>query len=59
MLYVVQRPDCDWFTTADDLDPVYGKALREAVANGVETICYDCSITTESIDWRRSLPVKL
>lgn len=59
MLYVVQRGDCDSFTTADDLDPVYGAALRHAVAHGVETICYDCRVTTESIDWGRPLPVKL
>lgn len=59
MLYVVQRGDCDGFTTADDLDPIYGRALREAMARGVEAICYDCSVTTESIDWGRPLPVKL
>ena len=59
MLYVVQRPDCDSFTTADDLDPVYGKALRDAMAHGVEAICYDCRVTTESIDWGRRLPVRL
>ncbi len=59
MLYVVQRGDCDCFTTADDLDPAYGAALREAVAKGVETVCYDCKISTEAIDWGRPLPVKL
>lgn len=59
MLYVVQRGDCDSFTTADDLDPVYGAALRQAMAQGVEAICYDCTVTTESIDWGRPLPVKV
>lgn len=59
MLYVVQRGDCDGFTTADDLDPVYGQALRQAMAQGVEAICYDCRVTTESIDWGRPLPVQL
>jgi sugar fermentation stimulation protein A len=59
MLYVVQRGDCDGFTTADDLDPAYGMALREAMAHGVEAICYDCRVTTESIDWGRPLPVQL
>lgn len=59
MLYVVQRGDCASFTTADDLDPVYGKALREAMAQGVEAICYDCRVTTAAIDWGRPLPVKL
>jgi sugar fermentation stimulation protein A len=59
MLYVVQRGDCAGFATADDLDPVYGQALREAMARGVEAICYDCQVTTEAIDWGRRLPVKL
>jgi len=59
MLYVVQRGDCGSFTTADDLDPIYGQALRDATARGVEAICYDCRVTVESIDWGRPLPVKL
>lgn len=59
MLFVVQREDCRHFTAADDLDPVYGKALREAVTHGVEALCYDCRITIEAIEWGRPLPLQL
>ena len=59
MVYLVQRGDCDYFTVADDLDPVYGKALREAVQRGVEAICYTCKVTVDSIEIGGPLPVRL
>ena len=49
MLYIVQRSDCDYFTIADDIDPLYGKTLREAVKEGVETFAYQCKMSPESI----------
>ena len=57
MVYLVQRMDCDRFCIADDIDPGYADALRTAKAAGVEAICYDCTIRTESISVRRPLPV--
>jgi sugar fermentation stimulation protein A len=59
MVYLVQRGDCDYFTVADDLDPAYGKGLREAVRRGVETICYTCEVTVDSIELSGPLPVRL
>lgn len=59
MVYLVQRGDCDYFTVADDLDPAYGKGLREAVRCGVETICYTCEVALDSIELGRPLPVRL
>jgi sugar fermentation stimulation protein A len=59
MVYLVQRGDCDYFTVADDLDPVYGKALREAVKRGVEAICYTCKVTVDAIEIGEPLPVRL
>ncbi|MDH4224108.1 MAG: DNA/RNA nuclease SfsA [Deltaproteobacteria bacterium] len=38
MLFVIQREDCSRFLPADRVDPVYGKALRRAVAEGVEVM---------------------
>jgi sugar fermentation stimulation protein A len=49
MLYIVQRSDCAYFTIADDIDPLYGKTLREAVQAGVETFVYQCLMSPESI----------
>jgi len=59
MLYVVQRTDAEWFAPADDIDPAYGAALREAANAGVEALCYQADVTTTRIHLARSLPVIL
>jgi len=59
MLYVVQRGDCRRFAPAADLDPAYAAGLAAAVEAGVETLCYDCEITTGEIVLRRPLPVEI
>jgi sugar fermentation stimulation protein A len=56
MLFVIQRMDGKAFTTADDIDPRYGPALRAAAAAGVEVLCYACHLTTEQIRLDRRLP---
>lgn len=56
MLFVIQRGDCERFDTADDLDPAYGSALREAARRGVEVLCYDCHLSAEEISLRRRIP---
>lgn len=56
MLFVVQRMDGEAFTTADDLDPAYGPALRAAAAAGVEVLCYACHVSPEQIRLGRRLP---
>ena len=59
MLYVVQRADAERFAPADDIDPAYGAALREAAAAGVEAICYRADVTTGAIELVKRLPVVL
>ena len=56
MLFIVQRMDCDSFTTADDIDRAYGPALRDAASRGVEVLCYSCHLTSEAIRLDRALP---
>lgn len=45
MLYLVQRTDCNRFTLASDIDPVYASAYGKARAAGVEVICIGTKIT--------------
>ena len=59
MLFVVQRSDCKAFRPAADLDPTYAAGLIRAMAAGVETLCYDCDVTTEAVTLRRPLPLIL
>lgn len=57
MLYLVQRGDCDHFTLAEDIDPVYAQGLRRALAAGVEALCYRCALSLDGITVDRPLPV--
>lgn len=56
-LFIVQRPDCDRFAPAADIDPVYDKALATAREAGVEILVYDCHLTREEISLNRPLPI--
>lgn len=59
MLYVVQRMDVRIFSPARDIDPAYGKALDEALHQGVEIIVAQARVSPEGIEFHRLLPVKL
>jgi sugar fermentation stimulation protein A len=59
MIYVVQRMDVRIFSPARDIDPAYGKALDEAVHQGVEIIVAQARVGPESIEFHRVLPVEL
>jgi sugar fermentation stimulation protein A len=42
--FVVQREDAKSFSPADEIDPEYGRLLREAIASGVKARVLTCSI---------------
>lgn len=44
IVFVVQRQDCTHFSPADDIDPEYGRLLRQAHAEGVVISVYACDI---------------
>ncbi|MCR9094651.1 MAG: DNA/RNA nuclease SfsA [bacterium] len=59
LLFVVQRADADDVAPADDIDPAYGRALREAARAGVEIHALSARVTADRIRLERVLPVLL
>lgn len=57
LVYVVQRTDCAAFAVAEDIDPVYARAFREALAGGVEAVCRACTINLDGIELAVPLPI--
>lgn len=49
LLFVLQRQDCEAFAPADEIDPVYGKLLREAQKAGVLITVAIAKISSEDI----------
>ena len=59
VLFVIQMPDVQYLHPNDATDPNFGKALREAAANGVEVLAMDCAVTVEEMTIRQPVSVKL
>ncbi len=57
LLFCVQHTGIDRVAAAEEIDPVYAEALRQAVKAGVEVIAMGADISTESISLERVLPV--
>jgi sugar fermentation stimulation protein A len=57
LVYCVQRDDVREVRPADDIDPVYGRHLREALDAGVEAYALGAEISAEGIELTRRLPV--
>ncbi|QFT94329.1 Sugar fermentation stimulation protein A [Roseovarius sp. THAF9] len=58
LFYLVQRTDCTRLTVAADIDPAYAEALLMARLAGIEVLAYDCAITPEEVEIRRTLPLR-
>ncbi len=59
MFFLIQRMDADFFKPADDIDPAYGRGLRNAYAHGVEIVIYDVRLDLESISLNRPVKFKI
>jgi sugar fermentation stimulation protein A len=57
--FFVGRCDVARFAPADDIDPAYGRALREAVLAGVEVLAWAAVVRPDRLEPRRPLPVEL
>lgn len=58
-LYCVNLTGIEAVRPAQEIDPGYAQALREAVAAGVEVLAYGVSLTPEEVRVDRRLPVLL
>lgn len=59
LVFVVQRSDCEVFAPADDIDPVYGKLLRQAIDAGVSVNAFACEIEIKKGVSIKPTPLKL
>lgn len=59
VLFVIQMADVQYLHPNDATDPEFGKALREAAANGVNVLAVDCEVTVEKMTIRDFVPVML
>ncbi|MEM3566241.1 MAG: DNA/RNA nuclease SfsA [Candidatus Bathyarchaeia archaeon] len=49
VLFIIQRGDAYEFTANDEVDPKFGKALREAYKHGVEVYAYSASFAENRV----------
>lgn len=59
VLFVIQMTDVKFLHPNDATDPEFGKALREAAANGVEVLAVDCRVTVDEMTISSFVPVIL
>lgn len=55
ILYVIQREDVSYFKLASDLDPFYAKCSKNAIAQGVEVLAYNCEMKESGIFLKNNL----
>lgn len=59
LFFCVSRERATIVEPADDIDPVYGAALREAVDAGVEVLAYACEVSREGVRLARRVSLRL
>ncbi len=59
VLFVIQMADVQYLHPNDATDPNFGRALREAAANGVTVIAMDCQVTADTMTIGKEVPVVL
>lgn len=57
--FCVQRGDALAVRPADEIDPLYGRTLREALAAGVEAVVYRARVTPQEVVLDTVLPIVL
>ncbi len=57
IFFCVQRGDVERVRPADEVDPLYGDTLRQALAAGVEVLAYRARVTPGEIVLEKALPI--
>lgn len=57
IFFCVQRGDVSAVRPADEIDPLYGRTLRQALDAGVEALAYRARVSPEEVVLEQSLPV--
>lgn len=60
LVFVIQREDCEAFSPADEIDPEYGKLLRQAIQQGLLVSPFVCQMSATGINLKpKPLPLVL
>lgn len=59
IFFFVGRADCHRFRPADEIDPSYGRSLRQVTAAGVEALAYRTRLSRRGIELLNRLPIDL
>ena len=60
IVFTIQRNDCTSFAPADDIDPEYGRLLREAIKAGVKVSPLVLAVSEDGVFFEGVvLPLKL
>ena len=59
VLFVIQMADVKYLHPNDATDPEFGKALRQAAAEGVQVLAVDCHVTEDTMSIKNRLEVRL
>ena len=59
LCFSVQRQDATEVRPADDIDPLYGRTLRQVLEAGVEVVAYRAEVSTKEVCLRQRIPVVL
>jgi sugar fermentation stimulation protein A len=57
IFFCVQRGDVAAVRPADEIDPLYGRTLRQALECGVEALAYRARVTPEEVVLEKDLPI--
>lgn len=57
IFFCVQRGDVEQVRPADEIDSIYGRTLRQAMAAGVEALAYRARVTPDEVVLEKALPV--